>query len=163
VAQDSAAPKSGQNEGREKEVLIETSRFGEIEVDENRIIHFPEGILGFPQEKKFVILEHKPGSPFCWLQSVNSPELAFVMMNPLMVKKDYLEAFPASEKRLLEGDEGKHMALFAFVTIPRGQARKMSINLLGPILININKKTGRQLVLANSCFSTRQPVFPDSE
>lgn len=140
-------------------VSIQTSRFGEIRIDESRIIDFPEGILGFPGENKFVILEHKPGSPFCWLQSVKTPDLAFVMISPILVKQDYLDSLPPSERKLLEGEEGKNMALFAFVTIPRGQVEKMTVNLLGPILIDVRKKTGRQLVLANSGFNTRHPVF----
>jgi len=138
---------------------INTTRFGEVRIDLSRIIHFPEGILGFPDEKRFVILEHKPGSPFCWLQSVDTPELAFVMMDPLLVKDDYLTGLPAPEKQMLEGEgEGKY-ALFSFVTIPRGEVQKMTINLLGPIFIDVESKIGRQLVLANSDYDTRYPVF----
>ena len=149
-----------ENETQTK-VTIRTTRFGEVEVNEDLIIDFPEGILGFPEEKSFAILEHRSGSPFWWLQSLKTPELAFVMMNPLLVRKDYLKELPASERKLFEGDQGKQMVLFAFVTIPRGQVEKMTINLLGPIVIDVKKRRGRQLVLANSGLNTRHPVFSE--
>ncbi len=143
-------------------VGIQTTRFGEVFIDTGRIIHFPEGILGFPQEKNFVVLEHKPGSPFWWLQSTTTPDLAFVMMSPFLVKEDYLDALPASEKRLLEGENAANYVLFVFVTIPKGQVEKMTVNLLGPILIDAKEKIGRQLVLANSTYSTRYPVLSET-
>ena len=150
-------------ETRAQGITINTTRFGQMCIDHSRIINFPEGILGFPDEKRFVILEHKPGSPFCWLQSIDTPELAFVMMSPLLVKDDYLTGLPASERKLLEGEGAGKYALFAFVTIPRGEVQKMTINLLGPILIDVENRIGRQLVLANSGYDTRYPVFEQTK
>ncbi len=153
---------SGAEEIGQDIVAIQTTRFGEISMERRRIIHFPEGILGFPHEQSFVILEHKPGSPFWWLQSTVTPELAFVMMSPFLVEKDYLDALPASEKRLLEGEEASNYVLFVLVTIPKGQVEKMTVNLLGPILIDSKRRIGRQLVLANSSYSTRHPVVSET-
>ncbi len=138
---------------------INTTRFGELEIEEKRLIHFPEGILGFPEEKYFVILEHKPNSPFCWLQSAQSPELAFVIMNPFLVKQDYLMDLPAPDKAIFEGEEAKNLVIFSIVTIPKGNAEKMTINLLGPIIIDTNKRIGRQLVLAGTGYSPRHPII----
>ncbi len=144
-------------------ITIQTTRFGKISIHKRRIINFPEGILGFPDEKRFVILEHKPGSPFCWLQSVTSPDLAFVMMSPILIKSDYIDTLPASERRLLKGEQAKNFAVFAFVTIPKGRVQDMTVNLLGPIVIDAEKKIGRQLVLANSTYQTRHPVFVETD
>jgi flagellar assembly factor FliW len=140
--------------------MLKTSRFGEIEIDQSRSLYFPEGILGFPEQKGYVILEHKPGSPFCWLQSMERPDLAFVMVDPLFVKSDFLEGLSPSDLRLLETDNGDKKALFALVTIPPGRANQMTVNLLGPILIDLKTRRARQVILANSGYSHRHPFFP---
>ena len=67
---------------------VKTTRFGELELDESRIISFTEGILGFPNYKKFVLLDRDNNSPFVWLQSVETEELAFVLMKPVHVFPD---------------------------------------------------------------------------
>jgi flagellar assembly factor FliW len=139
---------------------LKTSRFGEIEIDQTRSLHFPEGILGFPEQKEYVILEHKPGSPFCWLQSVESPDLAFVMVDPLLVKSDFLEGLSPSDRRLFETEDGVRKAVFALVTIPPGRVDRMTVNLLGPVLIDLKTRTARQVILANSGYSHRHPFFP---
>ena len=141
-------------------VRLKTSRFGEIEIDQTRSLHFPEGILGFPEQKEYVILEHKPGSPFCWLQSMESPDLAFVMVDPLLVRSDFLEGLSPSDRRWFEPEDGVQKAVFALVTIPPGRVDQMTVNLLGPVLIDLKTRTARQVILANSGYSHRHPFFP---
>ena len=68
---------------------ITTTRFGTVQIRENSIIKMPFGMLGFPDKKKFVILQHKDNSPFFWYQSVDDPKLAFVITNPFIFKPDY--------------------------------------------------------------------------
>jgi len=137
---------------------IETTRFGRLEMEQSRIIHFPAGLLGFPANKDFVILEHKPNSPFCWLQSVDSPALAFVLTNPFLVQTDYLEGLSPTEKEIFgQGENGSQKVVFVLVTIPRGEPEKMTVNLLGPLVIDIATKTGSQVVLADSHYSHRHP------
>jgi flagellar assembly factor FliW len=137
---------------------IETTRFGRLEMEKSRIIHFPNGLLGFPANKDFIILEHKPDSPFCWLQSVESPSLAFVLTNPFLVQADYLEGLSPTEKMIFgQGEKGSQKIVFALVTIPRGEPEKMTVNLLGPLVIDIVTKTGSQVILADSGYSHRHP------
>ncbi len=69
---------------------INTSRFGEIEVNENDLINMPEGLIGFPELTHFILLDHDIDSPFRWLQSTNDPEMAFVVLSPLSFRPDYL-------------------------------------------------------------------------
>ena len=88
-------------------VNIKTTRFGEVEIDENCAIHFPDGLLGFQEQKDYIILEHKPDSPFCWLQSWTSPDLAFVITNPFLVKNNYLEDLSPDENALFKIKNGK--------------------------------------------------------
>jgi flagellar assembly factor FliW len=138
---------------------INTSRFGVLEIEESRIIHFPEGLLGFPAQRRYIILEHKPGSPFCWLQSLDSPDLAFVMASPLLVKEDYLESLPEKEKLFFHSKSKGDIAVFSLVTIPQGDVEKMTINLTGPLVIDIGAKTGKQVILSESGYDHRHPFL----
>ncbi len=142
----------------EEPIQVQTTRFGTINVNKKRIIEFPEGILGFPKQKRFTILEHKPDSPFCWLQSLEDPALAFVLTSPFLVLPDYLKGLGGPYEEILEGVGKGETALFVLVTIPPGRVEDMTANLLGPIVIDIASRKGRQIVLANSPYSPRHPL-----
>ena len=140
-------------------MTIKTSRFGEVDVNESRTVHFPEGLLGFPDRKDFVILDHKPGSPFYWLQSMDTPELAFVITDPFLVKNDYLKNLNLEEHGFLTSDKGSNIIVFTLVTIPRGEVEKMSVNLLGPLVIDAKSRVGKQVIVANSGYNHRHPLI----
>lgn len=137
---------------------IKTTRFGDIELDKNRLIRFPEGMIGFPDMKRYVLLEHKPGSPFMWLQSTESPDLAFVLVNPCLIEQDYLQQISRKDRSLLLEKRGQAPLLFAVVTIPPGEPQKMTANLLGPVVIDVPARTGKQVILADSGYTTRHAV-----
>ena len=141
---------------------IETSRFGEIEIEKKRIITFPEGLIGFPDEKEYAILEHKPGSPFYWLQSTEQPELAFVMTNPFLLKQDYLQDLLPDEAIHFETKNGADIVVFVLITIPPGDINNMTANLLGPLIIDSETRQGKQVILANSGYEARFPVLSAS-
>jgi flagellar assembly factor FliW len=140
---------------------VQTTRFGEIEVDEHRVIHFQDGILGFPRQKAYVIVENSKDSPFIWLQSMEIPELAFVMTNPFSFKKDYLQSLSSEELSFFKGDEDKQLVVFSLVTVPAGHPEKATTNLLGPLVIDPKMRSGRQVILPNSGYSHRSPLFED--
>jgi flagellar assembly factor FliW len=91
---------------------IKTTRFGEIEADESKAIHFMDGLPGFHDKRDFIILEHKPGSPFLWLQSMDTPDLAFVMINPFLMKSDYLQDLSPEEEALLKNKNDDEIIVF---------------------------------------------------
>jgi flagellar assembly factor FliW len=137
---------------------IQTTRFGRVEVERERVVLFPDGVLGFPEHKKYLFVEHKPGSPFLWLQSLDAPELAFVIINPLLIRKDYLDQMSPAERRHFEGALEGRTLLFVLVTIPPGEAEKMTVNLMGPLVIDADARVGRQVILANSSYSHQYPL-----
>ena len=137
---------------------IKTARFGDIEIDNNRIIHFPEGVLGFPEQKDYTLLEHKPGSPFFWLQSTTTPELAFVITDPFLVKHDFLENLTHDEKAFFIDKNGEELITYALVSIPHGDVENMTVNLMGPLVINTVSKIGKQVILANSNYNHQHPM-----
>jgi flagellar assembly factor FliW len=137
---------------------IKTTRFGTIEIDESKKIHFPDGLLGFFDKRDFIILEHKPGSPFMWLQSTDTPDLAFVMINPFIIKGDYLKDLSHDEEALLKSN-GDEITVFTLVTIPRGDVEKATVNLMGPVVIESKSGKAKQVILANGGYSHCHPLI----
>ena len=135
-------------------MILKTKNFGEIEIDEKNIIHFPEGILGFEEEKQFVMIKDEDEqNPFQWLQSVQNPELAFVIINPFFVFPDYDIVLSKSVQEKLKIEDEKDVAVYSIVVVPE-DIEKMTVNLLGPIVININKKLGKQVILDDDRYTT---------
>lgn len=139
-------------------IKINTTRFGEIEVEDKLVIRFPDGLIGFPGLETFTIIEHKPGSPFMWLQSMDSPDLAFVVMNPLLVKNDYLQDAPPQDCELIKSENGQDPIVLAIATIPHGEVQKMTVNLQGPLVIDLKTRTGKQVILSTPEYNTKHPV-----
>jgi len=145
-------------------VKIETTRFGSIDIEEEKIIGMPFGMLGFPDKKRFVILQHKENSPFFWYQSVDDPMLAFVIMSPFLFKPDYAVDMDDVLKEMSwnEGEENNNLALYVVVNIPKGSPDKMTANLIGPILIDNNTRQAVQLVISNSPYTHKFPLLREN-
>lgn len=139
-------------------VTVSTTRFGELSIEEDRIIQFPEGLLGFPDQKGFFIQQHKPGSSFYWLQSVELPYLAFVVINPFLAEKDYVKELPANDQTLFNGMEDGRIVVLAIVTIKPESAPSLTMNLVGPVIIDLKARTGRQVVLSSARFTCKHPL-----
>jgi|WetSurMetagenome_2_1015567.scaffolds.fasta_scaffold1163280_1 flagellar assembly factor FliW len=139
-------------------MIIKTTRFGEIEIDKGRIILFNEGLIGFPENKEYIVMEHKPDSPFMWLQSVNNPGLAFVIMNPFQIFPGYLKDITPEEENALKPDNNETVMIFAIVTIPNGKPEESTVNLMGPVVVDTVTNKGKQVILANSGYSHHHPI-----
>ena len=140
-------------------MLVKTSRFGEVTVDDSAAIDFPEGIVGFPDARRFVIFDGPQGTPFKWLQSADRPELAFVICDPSLFKPDYQVSATEAELAALRLERLEDAVVCVILSIP-ADAWKMTANLLGPVIFNAEKKLGKQLVLSGPEHTTRHPVFP---
>ncbi len=137
---------------------VETSRFGTVEIDEGKVLHFVKGILGFPNDLRYALLPHKDNSPFFWLQSLDSPDLAFVVINPALIVSDYSFELPEDAERELqlgEKDKAEALVIVTFRNRQNGDARSMSANLLGPVVINVDKRLARQVVLDPNRYPVR--------
>ena len=140
-------------------MLIETKPYGKIDVDERQKIIFPFGILGFENLKNYVLMDAKQ-QPFYWLQSLDVPEIAFVLINPFVFRPDYKIDVPPEEMEDIELQTPEDTLVFAIVTIPENQ-RKMTANLQGPIIINRQNKLGRQAISSNQKWKTRHPILEE--
>jgi flagellar assembly factor FliW len=137
---------------------IVTSRFGELEISENLIIRMTKPVLGFEQVRRYVIVETEDFAPFKWLQSIDEPDLAFVIVNPVLFFPDYVIEVNPREIEELRVKNVNHIATYAIVTIPSDYTR-MTANLQGPILINTATNLGKQLVLVNSRHSIKHRLI----
>lgn len=140
---------------------IKTARFGTITIQKEKIITMPFGMLGFPDVKRFVMLQHKENSPFFWYQSVDDPMLAFVIMSPFLFKPDYVVDVEnvLMEMSWNEGEKQYNLELYVIVNIPKGEPDKMTANLIGPILINDEARQAVQMVISNSPYSHKFPLI----
>ena len=143
-------------------IKVSTSRFGEIEVDEKKIVHFKDGIPAFEDEHEFVILPYEEESPYFFMQSMKSPDLAFLLTIPFLFFSDY--TFEIDETTVKELDIKNSDAVFYYsmITIPNGSIRYMTANLLAPIVLNSENMQAKQVVLEKSNYTTKHRLFPES-
>ncbi len=140
---------------------LNTRLFGEIEVSEEKIITFPNGIIGFPDMTKFTLIydeEQGTGAGIRWLQSLDEPGFAMPVMDPLVVKADYN---PDVEDELL-GNIGKvtgdNLLALVTVTVPK-DLTKMSVNLQGPIIINVDERKACQVIVDGELYPVKYPIY----
>ncbi|UVT14560.1 MAG: flagellar assembly protein FliW [Nitrospira sp.] len=139
-----------------------STRFGSFEVADESVIRFPSGLLGFPDQQRYVMLDHDTEAPFRWLQSVEEPGLAFVILDPTTFYSDYHVDIPADALAEIKGEEGEDLALVVVLTIPSDDPGRITANLRGPLVMSHKTKLGKQLVLSEE-YPTRHPLFPISE
>jgi flagellar assembly factor FliW len=128
---------------------LETDHFGTIEIDENEFIYFPEGIPGFEKSNRFVLIGNNAGEEvFYWLQSVDYPDLCFVVTDPFMVYDGYGVDVEDEDVELLEITDTNKVLTLTIVVIPENMD-EIRVNLKAPIIINTEKKLGKQIIQQN--------------
>jgi flagellar assembly factor FliW len=136
-----------------------SSRFGTLDVADEAILEFPSGLLGFPDQRRYVMLDHDTDAPFKWLQSLDEPGLAFVVMDPALFHADYRVEYSREALAEIHADESDDMALAVILTIPSEDPGRITANLRGPLLVNPRTRLCKQLVLSDD-YPTRYPLFP---
>jgi len=131
------------------ESALKTSRFGEVIYATEDVVEFPEGLLGFEHLQRFVTLRTPQASAFRWLQSLDDPAIAFLVTDPRNYVQDYDPKAIYADNRLV----------YTTVNIPHGKPQDMTINLAGPIVIDVETRLGRQTVLEGEAYTTRYRVF----
>ncbi|MBI3872852.1 MAG: flagellar assembly protein FliW [candidate division Zixibacteria bacterium] len=132
---------------------LENTRFGTLAPPEEAIIRFPRGLLGFEAHTSFTVIAEKALAPFAQLQSLDDPDLAFVIVNPGLLFPHYkVEIDPREIAELAVHDLGL-VTTWVIVTVPADLAR-MSANLQGPLLVNRLNNLGKQVVLVHSSYTT---------
>ena len=141
---------------------LDTKPFGEINIDDKQKISFGKGIFGFENIKEYALLNASQW-PFFWLQAIEVPDLAFVLIEPMIFRPDYLPDVDSSDLAELElkPDEKDKMLIFAIVTVPPDDPKRMTANLQGPIIINKELRIGRQLISLNKKWQVRHYIIDE--
>ena len=137
---------------------IHTSRFGLVSITSEDIIHFPEGLLGFNELKRFVLLDDPTDEIFAWLQSCEEPGIAFPLLEPELFTTGYSVQITKHDKEILGLADKEGVRSFAIITIPQDPTQ-MTANLKAPIVINVKKRMARQCVLQDNQLNIREPIF----
>lgn len=135
---------------------IQTTRFGPVEVDPERLITLPKGMLGFPLHRKFALIATSDASPFYWLQSTTEPALAFVVCDPTLFVADYQVVLKGDDQELL-GVAGQDE--LTVLVVCNKVDDLLTGNLQGPLAVNPATRIGKQLVLSEKRWSTRHPLL----
>lgn len=138
---------------------VSTSRFGLINIPEDSIYSFPSGILGFPDQKSFAIISENDG-PLKWMQSLATPDLAFVVCDPLTFKPDYQVKLQKSELVEINLSEVSK-AVVLVILVVRDDPQEITANLLGPLVFNTENQLAKQSILSEEGLSTKHKLLSD--
>jgi flagellar assembly factor FliW len=143
-------------EGRNNAMDVRTTRFGLVQIPDDKIMSFPKGILGFPEHTRFCLLEPGDDACFFWLQSIEDPALAFVVTDPTFFVPEY--SVPIRAEQMAEWSLARLEDAQVFVIVNKVDGT-LTGNLQGPLVINTVTKKGEQLVLAEKKWTTRHPLM----
>ncbi|WP_088104278.1 flagellar assembly protein FliW [Halalkalibacter urbisdiaboli] len=143
-------------------MIIETKYSNSVEVTEDKLIQFENGLPAFEDETSFVLLPFDTETPFYVLQSVQSVDTAFIVVNPFEFVKSYQVKIPDSTLEQLEIEKEEEVAIFVTLTV-REPFSDTTANLQGPIIVNTKERKGKQIVLSDDSYQTKHPIFKPVE
>lgn len=135
----------------------ESVEIASMKVSEEDIINIKGGLVGMPELTRFVLMELSDKSPFHWLQSLDNGKIGFVVSDPTVFSDKYAITLDKRIQEVLEIEKSDELAVMVVVTVKKGE---VTGNLLGPIIVNVTKRIGCQVVLEGSDYSPRQKVRP---
>jgi flagellar assembly factor FliW len=139
-------------------MIISTSRFGQVELKQEDVLTFPEGLLGFADLRKFVLLDDPSDEIFAWLQSCESAQIAFPVLEPELFAPTYKANLTKGDMESIKLASADKARFFSIVTIP-DDPTQMTANLKAPVVINVAEKIARQCVLQDNNLAIREPIF----
>lgn len=141
---------------------IQTSRFGQIEIDSKEVYTFTQGLPGFEAYKQFILIDTEDSGPFSYLQSTEWEELAFIITDPFLFYSTYEFTLPEFVKEELGIQSEGDVMVKSLVTV-LGELKDATLNLMAPLIFNIKDKTGKQLILSSSPYQTKHPLIQTAD
>ena len=138
---------------------LKSTRFGTIEFAKEDVVEFVSGLVGFEKLRSFIFIEHADNSPFRWMQSLDDPNVAFLVVDPVHYVPQYAPEMPQAIAEQLDLEPETARLVYTIVTIPPGKPEEMTINLAGPIVINAERRTAQQIVVEDEAMSVKHRVF----
>ncbi len=142
---------------------INTTRFGEVEVDNSLLFNFVSPIIGYNDKKRFTLIDYRPDSPFKWLQSMEDMDLAFPVTLCSYFDIEYQFELADEDAQKLGIKTADEILALNIVTIPQINPQAATINLLAPIIINTTNNNAMQVILKDSKLPVRHPLFEKEE
>lgn len=136
-------------------MIVASERLGDLDCDEQAILEFPNGLLGFEEHTRFAVVAADEDGAYSWLQSLDDPALAFLTIVPGFFFPDYAPDIPDADAAELAIADAGHVQLLALVTIGEDA---ITANLLGPVVVNLRTRTARQVVLSEQRYSVKAPL-----
>ena len=140
-------------------MILNTAKFGEIDIEESRIFDFVLPIIGFNDLTKFIILDPNKDTLFKWLQSVEDPSLAFPIISVAALDYDYSIDLADGVVKSLELENPDSILVMNITSIPQDNPRGTTINLLAPLIFNLDNLKAGQVVLSGSGYDISYPMF----
>lgn len=137
---------------------IKTARFGEMEIKDDDMITFPDGILGFPNNKKYCLIDSGDDTLILWLQSIEDSNIAFPVLEPRVFKNDYIVKLSQQELTQLKLENINQSVVFNILTIPK-DVSQMTANMKAPIVVNLNEQVGKQVILQENEYALKHTMF----
>ena len=140
-------------------LTTETTKFGNIRYTNDDVVTLQGGLVGFPGFTQFVLIQHRAGSQFRWLQSLDNGDVAFLVVDPAHYVDGYAPEISDSQAQDIGLQEETPRLVYTIVTIPPGKPDQMTINLAGPIVVNLESGRARQIVIEDECYPIKHKVF----
>lgn len=140
---------------------IQTSRFGALEVSDETLLKFPSGLVGFPACRRFVVLDAAEGCEYQWLQSVDEPTLAFIIVDVHLLQPEFQIDVPDEGLAELEIIPTDPIFMMAVITVPSEQPDQATANLRAPLVVNLRTRKGKQMILHES-IPLRYPLLQET-
>lgn len=137
---------------------INTTRFGIVKYRADYIVHFRDGMVGFPDLKHYVLVESPQMPLVLWLQSVDDASVAFPLIEPQLVRKSYQFNMNPADESMIGYTEGAKTKAFLVMTIP-AQAEQMTVNMRAPVVVNLDKSCAGQVILQDKTLAVREGIF----
>jgi flagellar assembly factor FliW len=139
-------------------MLVQTVNFGSLEIPENKVVTFNEGLPGFPQIHRFAVIELEALKPFQYLQSLDEPPISLFIINPFLIDPGYEFRLTDSDMEDVRSTNSAELTVYAVATIPEDSGGA-TINLMAPIVINDKDRRGKQVILHESRYSVKHPLL----
>jgi flagellar assembly factor FliW len=143
-------------------VIIESTRFGTVEIDPSIILDFPSGMIGFSEQQRFAILKQREDSVFMWLHSIDDPSLAFPIVLPWVFYWDYEVDLADADMEAIGVTRADQISIYCVVNVG-ADVRNASVNLFSPVVINNAERRARQVINTIAGYTTRDRLFRDTD
>ncbi len=140
-------------------LTIESKYFSEIEIDEQKIVEFPQGIPGFEQIRRYIFIYPEEPSPFAYMQAVDEKQVCFLAVNPFLFYPDYEFDLSEDVKEELQISREQDLMIWTIASV-RDSLSEGTMNLLGPIVVNVPLRLGKQVILHDTPYRTKHPLVP---